>query len=177
MSEEQAEKAAPDAMALFVAAWAECQNPVLDCVNPRFGNRYASLRSTLAAVRAACRPHGIAYTQSLDRFEGGRELVSRVLVPGCGPMELSRFPVEWSPNPQAFGSAVTYAKRQQAQLDWGITGEEDDDAEGAGQDKEPPAGTPFAAHCRSCGARYTFASAEQMRGCRCCPAPDWVVEV
>lgn len=131
-----------DLMALFVAAWNDCKNPELDAVNPRFGNRYASLRSTLAAVRMACSAHGLAYTQKLAQGTNGPELDSMLLAPGFEPVVLSRFPVEYNPNPQAFGSALTYAKRQQAQLDWGVTGEEDDDAEAAAESAKPPAKRP-----------------------------------
>lgn len=119
----------------FVAAWAACENPELDSVNPHFHNKYASLKATLKSVRDACAPHGIAYLQSLVKTESAegastRELVSCV-TDGQEQIELSRFPVECPPNPQSFGSNLTYAKRQQAQADWGITGEPDDDGEAA----------------------------------------------
>ena len=130
--------------AKFVAAWAACENPELDSENPHYKNRYASLKSTLKAVREACNGQGIAYTQrlahattddgiSFDR----RELVSSV-TDGAEEIELSRFPVECPPNPQSFGSNLTYPKRQQAQADWGITGEPDDDGEAAANAAKGP---------------------------------------
>ena len=116
--------------AAFVAAWNDCENPELDSENPHFRNKFASLKATLAEVRKACKPHGIAYSQSFAVDEGRGVLKSYVV--GMGEaMELSSFPVECPPNPQSFGSNLTYAKRQQAQADWGITGEADDDAEAA----------------------------------------------
>lgn len=125
--------------ARFVAAWNACENPELDSENPHFRNRYASLKSTLKAVREACGPQGIAYVQQLRCMEteegidfSRRELRSYV-TDGEDVMELSTFPVECPPNPQSFGSNLTYAKRQQAQADWGITGEPDDDGEAAAQ--------------------------------------------
>ena len=121
----------------FAAAWLACENPELDSENPHFRNKYASLKSTLKAVRNACKPQGIAYMQKLAYAmtdEGTsfdrRELVSSV-TDGGEELELSRFPVECPPNPQSFGSNLTYAKRQQAQADWGIAGEPDDDGEAA----------------------------------------------
>lgn len=123
--------------AKFVAAWGACENPELDSENPHFRNKYASLKATLRSVREACRPQGIAYMQKLTyaatREEidvNNRELVSYV-TDGAEMLELSRFPVACPPNPQSFGSNLTYAKRQQAQADWGITGEPDDDGEAA----------------------------------------------
>lgn len=123
--------------AKLVAAWEACENPELDGVNPHFNNRYASLKATLKSVRDACKPQGIAYMQKLTYAMASeeidvsrRELVSYV-TDGQEQLELSRFPVECPPNPQSFGSNLTYAKRQQAQADWGITGEPDDDGEAA----------------------------------------------
>lgn len=114
----------------LAAAWAECDNPELDSVNPHFKNRFASLAATLRPIRRACAAHGLAYIQRVVPCEGGREIASAVVGHGES-MELSRFPVGFGGNPQQTGSALTYAKRQLAQLDWGIVGEEDDDAEAA----------------------------------------------
>lgn len=123
--------------AKLVAAWEACENPELDSVNPHFNNRYASLKATLKSVRDACKTQGIAYMQKLTYAATSeeidvsrRELVSYV-TDGQEKLELSRFPVECPQNPQSFGSNLTYAKRQQAQADWGITGEPDDDGEAA----------------------------------------------
>lgn len=52
-------------------------------------------------------------------------------------LPLSNMPMEHQQNPQAFGSALTYTKRQVAQADWGITGDPDDDAEQASQPALP----------------------------------------
>lgn len=35
---------------------------------------------------------------------------------------------------------------------------------------------PHVFHCRSCGARYTFESQEQVDGMKCCPHPDYEAE-
>lgn len=134
----------------FVDAWGEIENPALDRVNPHFKNKYATLKSTLGVIRKACKPHGIAYVQKLVSSDGVREFRSFLLSEDGEEMALSSFPVERPSNPQAFGSNLTYAKRQQAQADWGITGEEDDDGNAAADDckgrvrpdagkKKPPA--------------------------------------
>lgn len=116
----------------FVAAWGEIKNPELDGKNPHFNNRYATLKSTLAVVRDACRAHGIAYMQRLERNDGGYTLKSSV-TDGGESMAISEFPMETPPNPQSFGSNLTYTKRQQAQADWCVTGEEDDDGNAAAE--------------------------------------------
>lgn len=115
----------------FVAAWGEMQNPELDAENPHFHSKYATLKSTLGVVRDACAKHGIAYVQTLTPVEGGYVLASSVVAPDGESMARSIFPVDTPPNPQSFGSCLTYAKRQQAQADWGIAGEPDDDANAA----------------------------------------------
>lgn len=120
----------------FVAAWGDMQNPELDAENPHFKSKYATLKSTLGVVRDACAKHGIAYVQTLTPAEGGYVLASAVVSPDGESMARSVFPVETPPNPQTFGSCLTYAKRQQAQADWGIAGEPDDDANAAASDEK-----------------------------------------
>lgn len=120
---------------LFVQAWIDCKNPELDSTNPHFKNKYASLKATLEQVRSACVTHGIAYLQQMHKVDENRaELRSCVITKDGERLELSTFPVECPPNPQSFGSNLTYAKRQQAQADWGIVGEEDDDGNAAAED-------------------------------------------
>lgn len=109
------------------------KNPDLDSTNPHFKNRYASLGSTLKEVRAACDDAGISYVQYLAREGDGWAMASKVIDAEGGEVALSLFPVDAPPNPQAFGSNLTYIKRQQAQADWGIVGEEDDDGEAGAQ--------------------------------------------
>ena len=165
----------------YVAAWNAVENPPLDKVNPQFKNRYASLAATLDEVRKACKPQGIAYMQRLVRLEDGRRAFRSSIVTDAGEaMELSEFPVETPPNPQSFGSNLTYAKRQQAQADWGIVGDEDDDAEAAVKGAQRPQGGAVAqaganGRCRACGAVYRFESAEQMASAQCpqCGCPDF----
>lgn len=113
----------------FAEAWASIENPELDGVNPHFKNKYATLKATLGAVRAACGPAGIMYLQTL-KADGDRFILSSAVMDAAGDiMALSEFPVENVPNSQAFGSEMTYKKRQQAQADWGIVGDDDDDGE------------------------------------------------
>ena len=107
------------------------KNPPLDCVNPHFKNRYASLSATLEEVNKACGMEDIAYFQTLIADDGAYALHSFVMDMDGERVLLSVFPVNNSSNPQNFGSELTYKKRQQAQADWCIVGEEDDDGEAA----------------------------------------------
>lgn len=126
--------------AKYVYAWRFVDNPPLDCVNPHFKNRYASLAATLSEVRKGCSMADIAYVQKLVADGDACYLKSFVMDGEGNILELSSFPVTNVPNPQAFGSEMTYKKRQQAQADWGIVGEEDDDANAAAEPYTAPKG-------------------------------------
>lgn len=115
----------------FLNAWKEVGNPELDGFNPHFKNRYASLAATLQVIRSACVKNEIAYIQTLTTTENNAVISSYVIDGQGNRLSLSTFPVEVVPNPQSFGSNLTYIKRQQAQADWVIVGDEDDDAEAA----------------------------------------------
>lgn len=131
--------------ARLAEAWSAIQNPELDGTNPHFKNRYATLKATLAAVRAACIPAGLVYLQTLylDTDRDSYILTSYVMDADGDKVPLSTFPVENIPSAQAFGSEMTYKKRQQAQADWCIVGEDDDDGNAAAdaQTAKAPNGT------------------------------------
>lgn len=152
----------------FVNAWLFCQNPELDGKNPHFGNRYATLAATLGRVREACAGQGIAYIQSLETTEHGCVIRSSVIDTTGETLPLSTFPVEAQPNSQKFGSNLTYVKRQQAQADWGIVGDEDDDGEAA-------AGG-ITLRCSGCGAVFKFETKKQAETFVCpqCGGKQWV---
>lgn len=114
------------AAACYMAAWNRIEQPELDRVNPRFGTKYASLLSMQKSIRKACGGLGIVYRQSTEVTEGGTFLVSEVMGES-DRVELSRYPLTVSANDQDNGRNLTYAKRQQCGVDWGICGDEDDD--------------------------------------------------
>lgn len=115
--------------ARFAAAWADCENPPLDSANPHFRTRFASLKATLGVIRAACAKHGLAYRQAIQAPTGDTPpiLISSLVDSDGNTMPLGALIVDRPENPQAFGANLTYAKRQLAQVDWGITGDPDED--------------------------------------------------
>lgn len=115
--------------ARFAAAWADCENPPLDASNPHFRTRFASLKATLGVIRAACAKHGLAYRQAIQAPTGDTPpiLISSLVDADGNTMPLGALIVDRPANPQAFGANLTYAKRQLAQVDWGITGDPDED--------------------------------------------------
>ena len=124
----------------FARAWESVANPPLDSVNPHFKNKFASLNATLKVIREACAKNGIVYVQCFDYVPG--EEPTFVISTGVqdaegGSIDLSRMYFPVTDNPQQLGSAMTYCRRYAAQLDWGIVGEEDDDAERAMPQPQP----------------------------------------
>lgn len=78
---------------------------------------------------------------------------------------------------QITGAASTYAGKRALGNLFALDDSADADSDGMAKGgKTPPPSGPFNAHCRSCGARYQFMSAEQMTAYRCCPNPDYEVE-
>lgn len=137
--------------ARFAAAWADCENPPLDSANPHFRTRFASLKATLGVIRAACAKHGLAYRQAIQAPTGDTPpiLISSLVDADGNTMPLGALIVDRPANPQAFGANLTYAKRQLAQVDWGITGDPDEDgrptpttADTANTNATPTAVTP-----------------------------------
>lgn len=110
----------------FIRAYMEIKNPPLDGENPHFGNKFATLSSTLNEVRMVCIKNGIIYQQEFRIIDGEGFIITSISDEN-DRIILSNFPVVFNIDSQKFGSALTYAKRQVAQLDWGIVGEEDDD--------------------------------------------------
>lgn len=118
----------------FAKAWESVANPPLDSVNPHFKNKFASLNATLKVIREACAKNDIVYVQSFAYVPGDEPtfvIRTCVLDSQGGHIDLSTMYFPITDNPQQLGSAMTYCRRYAAQLDWGIVGEEDDDAERA----------------------------------------------
>lgn len=122
----------------FAAAWESVENPPLDSVNPHFKSKFASLGAVLKVIRKAC--DGIAYIQAFDVADMGGESILHIkswVQDGEGRLELSRLRMPITDNPQQQGSIITYYRRYVAVTDWGIVGEEDDDAESAMPQPQP----------------------------------------
>ena len=120
------------AAACYMAAWNRIEQPELDKENPRFKTRYASLLSMQRSIRKACGGLGIVYRQATEVVGGETFLVSEVMGDG-DRVELSRYPLTVTANDQDNGRNLTYAKRQQCGVDWGICGDEDDDGNAQAQ--------------------------------------------
>ena len=119
----------------LVAIAGEINDPAKDAVNPHVRNKYASLDATIGAIRAVAAKYGVSIVQSPKFFvlhdipmvgvttdiihESGASVRYCHSIP-CG-----------KPDPQGFGSALTYIRRYALQAIFNITGETDDDANSA----------------------------------------------
>jgi len=93
--------------------------------------KYADLESVYKAVRKPLADNGLAITHLCQEFAGQVELVT-MLTHSSGQWFRSVYPVKAKVDqPQAFGSAMTYARRYSVSALLGISSEEDDDAQSA----------------------------------------------
>lgn len=125
----------------FAAAWERVENPPLDSVNPHFKSKFASLGAVYKVIRKAC--DGIAYMQAFGTEDSGGDTIltinSWLQDAEGGRIDLSSMRMPVTDNPQQQGSIITYYRRYVAVTDWGIVGEEDDDAESAMPKPKPKA--------------------------------------
>ena len=128
----------------WTRALADVRNPKEDADNLHFKSRFASLKSVMAPIKEQCAKESIRYEQHEVLGDDGNRYL-QTLIAGYGQeRKLSVHPViaARANDPQAFGSALTYARRQAAQLDWGICSEADDDGEAASVQPEPARAEP-----------------------------------
>lgn len=100
--------------------------------NPFFKSKYADLYSVWAACREALTTNGLAVSQVADVDAEGRAVLETVLMHTSGQWLKGRLPLmAVKPDPQAQGSAITYARRYSLSAIVGLCTEEDDDGEAA----------------------------------------------
>lgn len=113
--------------AAFVQAQRNFAPALKKADNPYFGSKYADLAVCIEAVIDALHENGIALMQHTDQSEKG-VIVQTVFLHESGDfMEAGRIFVPAAQNnPQAFGSALTYARRYSLMTACGIAPEDDD---------------------------------------------------
>lgn len=120
--------------AALIKAQGEIKNVVKDKENPFYKAKYAGLDSVVAACKEALLKNGIAFIQTTNVTDKGPVLVTTLLhvsgqfVSGFYPLVTAK-----KDDPQALGSATTYARRYALAAMVGICSEDDDDAESATQ--------------------------------------------
>ena len=120
----------------LIAARADIHNPVFDSTNPHFKNKFASLKSVIAAVIPPLAEHGIAVVQDLQTIDGGLACYTH-LYHESGE-EKTYGPLVMQPTkagPQEMASLSTYARRYHLMAVGVVFGDDDDDGNAA---SEPP---------------------------------------
>ncbi len=120
----------------LVAFQAEVKAVPKNEINPFFKSHYADLAGIWEVIRAPLSKNGLAVSQLME----GADL-NTVLMHTSGEWLASRYPVNAkAQEPQAVGSAVTYARRYALSAILGIVADDDDDGEAA-QGRAKPATT------------------------------------
>ena len=99
--------------------------------NKHLGNEYLTLGDILSGVRQTLSKHGLAISQRPLVTTAGAGCITSLLHKDGGCYETSLLLPVSQQNPQAIGSAVTYARRYTLTGLLGIAADSDDDAEAA----------------------------------------------
>lgn len=141
MSEEQTKYGTiePTEAAKALVASQKTFGPALrNATNPHYKNRYADLEACIAAVMPALNNNGLALIQRVVPVDGWVH-VETVFLHESGESisgGIIRLPVQ-RPDPQGYGSALTYARRYGLMAACGIA-PEDDDGNAASREEPKP---------------------------------------
>ena len=122
----------------LVKAQQEIDHVVQDSKNPFFKSNYASLKEVFDSVKKPMNENGIYIQQESHDCDTGA-CVETVFYGHGGKMSAGKVTIPAAKHdPQAYGSALTYAKRYSLLMACGVaTKAEDDDAEAAMQRNQP----------------------------------------
>ena len=111
-----------------------------DSTNPHFRSKYASFESVISASRKSLLENGLVVSQIIDATLTNGHLLKTLLMHTSGEWLESTMPILAKDlSPQAFGSALTYAKRYAMAAIVGVgTGEDDDANEAQPTIQKPP---------------------------------------
>lgn len=108
------------------AAQGEMGGAVKGSANPFFKSSYADLTSVIRAIKEPCFKHGLSYVQ-LPHRDGNSIGVTTRLIHTSGQWLEHEFTLPMvKGDPQAAGSAITYARRYALQALFGIPAVDDD---------------------------------------------------
>lgn len=104
--------------------------------------KYANLGSVFDACKKALNDNGIAIVQRTD-FNGPEIWLETMLLHASGDSIAGRYPLRPTQDtPQAYGSALTYARRYALSAMVGVVADEDDDGASASKRDDEPAHDP-----------------------------------
>lgn len=114
----------------IVAAQSEMSNAVKDSKNPFFKSKYADLNAVREAVLPALSKYKVAVLQPVVLLDNGKSVVRTIALHESGESYTADTEVVCAKasDPQAYGSAISYARRYALQAMFNV-GAVDDDAE------------------------------------------------
>lgn len=103
-----------------------------DTQNEFFKSRYADLASVISAGKKPLSDNGLSVCQICEVTESNDIILETILMHVSGEWISGKYPVRpVKTDPQAMGSAITYARRYSFSAITGIASEEDDDGNSA----------------------------------------------
>jgi hypothetical protein len=114
-------------LAALVKAKKEFEPAIKGAINPHFESKYADLQTCLEAVNYPLLRHGIALIQASHPCSDGVIIETIFTHESGGILQCGQVHVPAGKNSaQAYGSAMTYARRYSLMAACGIAGEDDD---------------------------------------------------
>jgi hypothetical protein len=124
--------------AALCKAQTKMKSAVKDKANPFFKSSYADLSSVWDACKAELAANGLAISQHPTTDSTGSVIVETVLIHSSGQWMSSALAMKPTKNdPQAYGSAITYARRYALAAVVGVVTDDDDGNEAS--DRQAPA--------------------------------------
>jgi hypothetical protein len=123
----------------MLAAQTKIEAAVKDSANPFFRSKYADVNSVMEACKGHLNDAGIVVTQMVESYTDGDFLATFFIHAESGEFMGSKMKLQGTADGmQAYGSAVTYARRYMLQS-MAFVGAEDDDGNAATGKKVDPA--------------------------------------
>jgi hypothetical protein len=111
----------------LVKAQSEMSGAVKDSKNPFFKSNYADLVSVMQAIRPALANNGLGFIQVCHDADGAAKIETIIIHESGEQLSCGIASVPVSKNDaQAYGSAITYAKRYSLQAAFGVPSVDDD---------------------------------------------------
>lgn len=111
----------------YAAAFAQIEGATKSANNPHFKSKYADLTSVIEAIKPALAAHGLFFTQCPQTCDGGVTIETTLHHEGGQSIALGSLFMPANRNDaQAYGSALTYARRYALVTAFGVPTEDDD---------------------------------------------------
>lgn len=132
-----------------------------DRTNPQFRQGYATLASVWDACRAALTANGLSVVQATDVTSDGHVVLRTILGHATGGTITAAYPVRPTQDtPQAYGSALTYARRYCLAAMVGVA-PDDDDGEAASRPQPKPDAAALASRFGAATSASLLSAAEE----------------